>query len=407
MNIKKRIQKAGCVLLGAVLLLLVFYPAASAADIPALETLITAAFDARAKHANAAGDLLSSPAFSADVSAPTTDWAAFAMARYSRSDGHGGRTYLYDADYEGFRGVMAKAVSGWKKDPPKSTDLQRAALCYASLGGDATDIGGFDLAGAASYNSRTAPKKLSVTGLSWALIVMYMYGEPMTGTYTPGALVEALLARRLPDGGWALNVAAGESDVDITAMALTALSPFRSDTTAYTVTNTYSKKEETLTPAGAIGDALALLSARQLENGDFSSYNQPCCESAAQVITALTALGIDPATDTRFIKNGYSVLDGLLRYRLSDGSFTHSFVSAPGAAEAGVYNYMATDQASYALVALWRYRNGYRGLFDLRADPEKQTQGTSQVFAAFIRRFREVFGRLFETFAALRTLLGK
>ncbi len=42
-------------------------------------------------------------------------------------------------------------------------------------------------------------------------------------------------------------------------------------------------------------------------------------KSCAQVVVALTSLGIDPAEDSRFIKNGNSVLDALLGYYVNGG----------------------------------------------------------------------------------------
>ena len=45
------------------------------------------------------------------------------------------------------------------------------------------------------------------------------------------------------------------------------------------------------------------LSSQQLEDGNYSSYGVPNTESTAQVILALSSLGIDGFTDERFIKN--------------------------------------------------------------------------------------------------------
>ncbi len=39
---------------------------------------------------------------------------------------------------------------------------------------------------------------------------------------------------------------------------------------------------------------------------------------------ALCALNIDYRTDTRFIKNGHTVLDALMGYRTSKGAFSHT-----------------------------------------------------------------------------------
>ena len=72
---------------------------------------------------------------------------------------------------------------------------------------------------------------------------------------------------------------------------------------------------------------------------------------------ALTALGIDPQKDARFLKNGRSVLDVLCDFVLDDG-FYHS-------AELVEVNGMATEQAYYALTAYARFRDGKSRLFDM------------------------------------------
>ena len=127
----------------------------------------------------------------------------------------------------------------------------------------------------------------------------------------------------------------------MTAMALTALAPYR----------------ERREVAEAIEGALQCLSEMQLENGCFASWGSENSESCAQVIVALTALGIDPQKDARFLKNGRSVLDALCDFVLDDG-FYHS-------AELVEVNGMATEQAYYALTAYARFRDGKSRLFDM------------------------------------------
>lgn len=144
---------------------------------------------------------------------------------------------------------------------------------------------------------------------------------------------KALLALRLPDGGW--TVQGGSSDADVTAMALQALAP---DAALPDV-------------APVVEGALTLLSRRQSEDGDFASYGAYSPESTAQVAMALTALGLDPQTDERFIKNGHTVLDGMTRYLLPDGSFRHSLKETSG-------NPLATVQVFCALVSMVRFDRG-------------------------------------------------
>ena len=138
--------------------------------------------------------------------------------------------------------------------------------------------------------------------------------------------VETLLETRLEDGGWALF--GSVSDIDVTAMAIQALAPSAGDARV----------------RSAVEKALELLSQRQLENGGFAGFGEENLESCAQVITALSSLGIDCRTDSRFIKNGATALDALMSYRTADGGFEHE----KGKGENGA----ADQQALCALVSI-------------------------------------------------------
>jgi len=145
-------------------------------------------------------------------------------------------------------------------------------------------------------------------------------------------IISEILSLQKKDGGWA--VIGNTAEIDATAMAIQALAPYtdRSDI------------------ASAIDSALSMLSSRQLEDGDFSSYGTANPESTAQVIVALSSLGIDAAADARFIKNGNSLFDGLKKYMLSDGSFCHE--------EGKPFNENATVQAFLASAAYLSAANG-------------------------------------------------
>ena len=70
--------------------------------------------------------------------------------------------------------------------------------------------------------------------------------------------------------------------------------------------------------------ALECLSKMQTPTGGFTSGGSVTPESAAQVIVALTALGIDPQTDARFVKNGVNALDSLCSFYTEGGGFRHT-----------------------------------------------------------------------------------
>lgn len=175
--------------------------------------------------------------------------------------------------------------------------------------------------------------------MSWIFALHLMNNGCKSAQYSVSDVINKILSLKNEDGGW--SVSKGASDVDVTAMALQALSKYyRSDNNVQS----------------AADAALTLLSQRQSGDGDFSSYGIANAESTAQVIIALTSLNIDVFSDSRFIKNNNTAFDGLLRYRLTDGSFSHKYGDK--------YNQMATAQAFCACVSLSLFQSG-KGAFYL------------------------------------------
>lgn len=156
-----------------------------------------------------------------------------------------------------------------------------------------------------------------------------------------------LLALECDGGGW--SISGGVADTDATAMVIQALSPY------------YKNGGEVVE---AIDRGLELLSCRLSENADYSSYGVPNAESTAQVIIALTSLGIDLSEDGRFVtSDGKTLLDGLERYRLESGGYSHT--------EGGGESKMATEQCFMAYVSYIRQSRGKGSIYMLdRADPD-------------------------------------
>lgn len=225
----------------------------------------------------------------------------------------------------------------------KSTDNSRMILALTAIGKDATDIDGYNLvAGLSDLDYVTYQGN---NGPIWALIALDSGNYPASGTATRQALIEKLLNVQTTDGGWA--VTGSKADTDMTGMALQALAP-------------YCESNEQV--RAAVDKAIDRLSQMQQEDGSFcADYGDgnpiPTSESIAQVITGLSALGIDPATDSRFVKSGGSALEALLRYYVDGGGFRHLLD--------GERDGMATEQGYYALTAYFRFRSGAKRLYDM------------------------------------------
>ena len=231
----------------------------------------------------------------------------------------------------------------------KSTENARVILALTAAGYDVTNVDGHNLL--VGLNTMSYVKKQGNNGPIWALIAFDSHDyEIPAGDVTRESLIDAILATQLSDGGWAMSSVATAGDADLTGMAVQALAPY------------YKTDAEVKT---AVDKALVCLSAMQLADGSFGSVDGSCAESTAQVIVALTAMGIDPVKDQRFVKNGNTLIDALALFYVSSGGFKH-------VASDTQLNGMATEQAYYALAAYDRFLNGQTSLYDM-SDVEIET----------------------------------
>lgn len=257
-------------------------------------------------------------------SEPASDWIAFGMARSGKPIAD---RYLKVAERSVADGSLRLV-----------TDFARVALAVNASGGDATNIG----AGHVNLLDKIAKfERMTAQGPNapaYALMALDATGyEPgKDAVWTRDKLIKWLVDNRNADGGWSL--APGKSDVDVTGIVLTALAPYQDRTDV----------------RGVIDAALAWLTAAQLPTGGFGKPAESS-ESSVQVLIALTSLGIDPANDARFLKNGVSPLARLLEFRQADGRFAHA---AGGKADA-----MATFYALLGLTAVDRWMDGLPGLY--------------------------------------------
>ena len=259
------------------------------------------------------------------------EWMTIGLARSGRDvpDGY------YDAvvDY-----VKANIDENGRLDYARSTENSRIILALTAIGKDVTDVGGYNLLG--GLDSMEFIENQGINGPIWALIALDSHDYPTSGDVTREKLVQTILDAALENGGWALT--GTTADPDMTAMAMQALAPY------------YDTDENV---RAAVDKALDVLSAAQLPTGGFVSWGSENSESCAQVIVALTALGIDPATDSRFVKNGMTALDALASFYVDGGGFRHT--------ASGELDGMATEQGYYALAAYYRFVNGQTSLYDM------------------------------------------
>lgn len=274
------------------------------------------------------------------------EWLALALARGGRSVPAG----YYDNVVQY---VKANVNANERLHNSKSTDNSRVILALTAIGKDPTNVGGHNLL--KGLDSMNYINKQGINGPVFALIALDSHNYPTFGGVTRDVLIDRILSEQVKaDGGWALGGADEKaSDVDVTAMTIQALAP-------YYKTNAKVKT--------AVDKGLTWLSTHQQEDGGFASWGAVNSESCAQVIVALAALGIDPLTDSRFIKNGITALDALCGYYTQDDTLGKGFAhvkQSSGGYVGGAYNQMATEQAYYALNAYYRFANSQNRLYDM------------------------------------------
>ncbi|MBQ4156967.1 MAG: hypothetical protein IJD86_02330 [Clostridia bacterium] len=245
--------------------------------------------------------------------APAAEWYAIAFRQMGAYDFSSCTDFLY--------------TSFETTSPRAAVTRQKFALALIAVGADLSLI------------QSAIDDTIGAQGImSWVYGLHLIHNGFESALHTESAIIEKLLALQLADGGWALSGSVGNADV--TSMTIQALAPH---------------KENELINA-SLERAITHLVNHQEDDGGYKSYGVLNPETTSQVIVALTSMGIDPFTDTRFIKNGKTLLDALSLFVLEDGSFSHTL--------SGASSPMATAQAFYSLVSYKRLLDGRSGLYE-------------------------------------------
>lgn len=265
------------------------------------------------------------------------EWLAMGLAR---SELEGMEEYLLGY---GERVAAHTAQLGGILHAKKYTEYSRTILAWTAIGREATDVGGFNLLTPLADFEQTVFQ--GINGPIYALIALdcggYEIPENVANSTqaTRDMYVDYIVNAESPDGGW--SMAGGPAEIDITAMVLQAL----------------AKYQDRPDVAAAVERGLELLSQQQNVNGGFSDGNGETSEAISQTIVALTELGIS-LDDSRFVKNGNTLKDALLRFQMENGSFRHIME--------GDTDLLSTEQAFYALVALDRMEQGKTSLYSMK-----------------------------------------
>ena len=267
------------------------------------------------------------------------EWTVIGLAR----SGHDVPQKYWDNYYAAVEDYVENCSGVLHKK--KYTEYSRVVVALTAIGADPADVAGYDLLKPLGDFDKTIWQ--GINGPIWALIALDSgsYEMPVNAEAKTQATrqmyIDEILSRQLNDGGWNLSDKGGngQSDPDITGMALQALAKYQAQSAVKAATD----------------KALTCLSKMQDSSGGYASWETSNSESVVQVIVALCELGID-LNDSRFIKNGSTLLDNLFSYRNADGSFSHT-------ANGSGNDQMSSEQGFYGIVAVMRAMQGKNSLY--------------------------------------------
>jgi LPXTG-motif cell wall-anchored protein len=217
------------------------------------------------------------------------------------------------------------------------TDTERYVLGILAAGGDPTNVEGYNLV-EAIYNGNVT--KQGLNGVAFALIALDSadFQVPASAIWTREKLIANMIENQKFDGGWEWADGLG-SDIDLTAMILTSLAPYKDQDNV----------------KGSVDKAVEFLK-NQYQNSKVGNSN-----SAAQMIIALSALGVD-ANSTPFADQSSSLLQFFLSYQNSDGGFDFQ-----GGNES---DFVSTYQGIQALAAYQLFSQGKGSLYKFTLSPQ-------------------------------------
>ncbi len=248
------------------------------------------------------------------VSSIGGEWAVIGLKKHGQEVPKG----YYESYYDNVRAAV-KAGKG-VLNTTYYTDYARVTLALCEIGKNPEQVEGYCL---------TAPldtyEKIADQGMNAAAFALIASQVSEVKLEQEDAYIQLIL-----DTFAQQNVLENEDAVDIVAMGLEALS-------------FYQDRPEV---KAAVEQGINMLSRFQQEDGSFGN-----CESTAEVIMALTQLGISVQTDERFIKEKANLYDGLMIFQGTNGGFYHVL-------DIKENNAMATEKALLAMEAILLQEQG-------------------------------------------------
>ena len=265
-----------------------------------------------------------------------SEWNIIALERAGVNAGIEKDAYLTSVIEE------IQAVNSDLAPDGKPTDLERTVLALYALGIDAEKITLDDGSTVNLIQWILNSDRIS-EGSNEAIFALLALDAasaeiPEGSQWNRDSLISEILSYQADDGSFVLTKPiSGTGSVDMTAMALQALSRYQDRTEVQASTER----------------ALDYLKNR-ISLGDYGTV-----ESNAQVILALLMLDIDPSDEeSGFTAWGANLFTATDDYRAEEGGFAHTTAS-------GTVNEMATQQVLLAVAAWERYAAGTNDIYDM------------------------------------------
>lgn len=244
------------------------------------------------------------------------EWVVFDMSVYERL-GFGANT----TDKNGYLNSTVNVLS--KENTDVNTRV-KAEIIFAAAGIDSTALTAYGSETRFSNAEKLAASSLSTSiyNAPWILLAEEA-GKTELSDEQRAAMIAAVTNTTVENGMFFYEWDGFKYyDPDTTATAITALARF------------YTSNESA---AEFIDKAIAGLGSVQADNGSFGNVN-----SDAMVVIGLASMGVDPARDPRFVKDGGSLADAILLYANDRGDGFVSYGDAD----------LATEQGFRALIVL-------------------------------------------------------
>lgn len=260
---------------------------------------------------------------------------------------------VYSAKRNSGTGKNGKALE-WKEkyikqgndfDLSRATDYQRSILGIISAGGNPGSFAGMNLVEAVKKSQLSSGKfadtiegkgERLINSHVWGVISLYSAGERILGN--KGAY-NWLVSNQNTDGGFGISTGS-KSDLDMTAMALSAFSAL-------------GKK----TDDKHVLKAVEYIKANQTAAGGFEVFGQENPDTACAVVQGLISLGINPVSEEWIKENDKNMIDFIVSFQLSDGGFCHT--------RGGETDMLTTSRALTALADYYYGKSVYQTMNEM------------------------------------------